>query len=117
MPSLARTPEELTASNVASSTTEGVGIFIGPALGGFLLAATSTEVVFLATAALFLASALLVARIDEPRAEAVEEEDEEEGSFLRETLDGFTVLVGDSRSPSSSACSPHRRSSTALSAC
>ncbi|HET9673681.1 MAG TPA: MFS transporter [Gaiellaceae bacterium] len=97
VPSLARTPEELTASNVASSTTEGVGIFIGPALGGFLLAATSTEVVFLATAALFLASALLVARIDEPRAEAEEEDEEDEGSFLRETLDGFTVLVRDSR--------------------
>jgi MFS family permease len=97
VPSLARTPEELTASNVASSTTEGVGIFAGPALGGFLLAVTSTEVVFLATAALFLASALLVARIDEPRAAAEEDEEEEEGSFLRETLDGFRVLVGDSR--------------------
>jgi MFS family permease len=96
VPSLARTPEELTASNVASSTTEGIGIFVGPALGGFLLALTSTEVVFLATAALFLASALLVARIEEPRAE-VEEEDEEEGSFLGETLDGFRVLVRDSR--------------------
>ena len=95
VPSLARTPEELTASNVASSTTEGLGIFVGPALGGFLLAATSTEVVFLATAALFLASALLVARIDEPRTEA--EVEEEEGSFLRETLDGFRVLVRDSR--------------------
>ena len=97
VPSLARTPEELTASNVASSTTEGVGIFIGPALGGFLLAATSTEVVFLATAVLFLASALLVARIDEPRAEAAEEDEEDEASFLRETLDGFKVLVRDSR--------------------
>jgi MFS family permease len=96
VPSLARTPEELTASNVASSTTEGVGIFAGPALGGFLLALTSTEVVFLATAALFLGSALLVAGIHEPRAEA-EEQGEEEGSFLRETLDGFRVLVRDSR--------------------
>ena len=95
VPSLARTPEELTASNVASSTTEGLGIFVGPALGGFLLAATSTEVVFLATGALFLASALLVARIDEPLTEA--EVEEEEGSFLRETLDGFRVLVRDAR--------------------
>ena len=95
VPSLARTPEELTASNVASSTTEGLGIFVGPALGGFLLAATSTEVVFLATGALFLASALLVARIDEPLTEA--EVEEEEGSFLLETLDGFRVLVRDAR--------------------
>jgi MFS family permease len=98
VPSLARTPEELTASNVASSTTEGVGIFAGPALGGLLLAATSTEVVFLATAALFLASALLVARIEEPRAEREpDDEEEDEASFLGETVDGFKVLVGDAR--------------------
>lgn len=97
VPALARTPEDLTASNVTSSTTESVGIFAGPALGGLLLAATSTEVVFLVTAALFLASAVLVARIAEPSPAAGEEEDGEEGSFLRETLAGFRVLAHDAR--------------------
>ena len=34
LPSLARTPDELTAANVASSTIESVTSFAGPALGG-----------------------------------------------------------------------------------
>jgi MFS family permease len=61
LPSLARSPEELTAANVASTTIESVGSFVGPALGGLLLAATSAGVVFLATAATFVWSALLLA--------------------------------------------------------
>jgi MFS family permease len=63
LPSLARTPTELTAANVASSSTESIGMFLGPALGGLLLSATSTEVVFLANGATFVWSALMVARI------------------------------------------------------
>jgi hypothetical protein len=38
MPALARTPEELVASNVASSSGEGVGTFAGPLIGGLVLA-------------------------------------------------------------------------------
>ncbi|MGH3017529.1 MAG: MFS transporter [Gaiellaceae bacterium] len=34
LPGLARDPGELTAANVASSTIESVGFFLGPALGG-----------------------------------------------------------------------------------
>ena len=62
-PTLARTPQELTASNVTSSTIESVGVFLGPALGGLLLAATSPGVVFAATAVTYAWSALLVSRI------------------------------------------------------
>src|SRR6202030_4042846 len=40
LPSLARTPEQLTAANAAASTIKSVGIFAGPALGGLLLVAT-----------------------------------------------------------------------------
>ncbi len=37
IPGIARTPEELVASNVATSTGEGVGLLVGPGLGGVLL--------------------------------------------------------------------------------
>ena len=60
LPALVRSPEELTAANVASSTLESVGTFLGPALGGLLLAISNPEVVFAANAASFLWSALLV---------------------------------------------------------
>jgi MFS family permease len=60
LPALVRSPGELTAANVASSTLESVGTFLGPALGGLLLAVSSPEVVFAANAASFLWSAFLV---------------------------------------------------------
>jgi MFS family permease len=66
LPTLARTPEELTAANVAASTIESVGVFLGPALGGILLALTGPAVVFAVNAATFLWSAFLIARIRTP---------------------------------------------------
>ncbi len=38
MPALARSPEDLVASNAASGTGEGIGTLVGPAVGGALLA-------------------------------------------------------------------------------
>ena len=70
MPALVRSPSELTAANVASSTLESVGTFLGPALGGLLLAVSSPEVVFAANGASFLWSAFLVLglrRFEQPR--------------------------------------------------
>lgn len=89
VPSLARTPEELTAANVTATTIESVGIFLGPALGGLLLAATSTGVVFLVTAATFLWSALLLRGIRPPAAAQRDETDE----GRREPI-GSAVIVG-----------------------
>jgi MFS family permease len=60
LPALVASPAELTAANVASSTLESVGMFLGPALGGALLAVSSPSVVFAANALTFLWSALLV---------------------------------------------------------
>jgi MFS family permease len=63
LPLLARTPEELTASNLVLTTIEALGIFLGPAIGGLLLATTSTDTVLAASSIAFLVSALLVSGI------------------------------------------------------
>lgn len=65
-PALARSPEELTAANVVSSSIESVGIFAGPALGGLLLALSGTATVFVVTAGLVLWSAVVVSRVRDP---------------------------------------------------
>jgi len=95
LPTLAESPEELAAANVASSTIESAGYFVGPALGGVLLAVSNVETVFAATAAAFLWSAAMVALIrlgaPEPTAEAVR------GSWQHEALAGFRTIWHDSR--------------------
>jgi MFS family permease len=62
-PALVSTPEELTAANVLASGVESVGLFLGPALGALLLAATGVALVFGATAGLLVVTILLVASI------------------------------------------------------
>jgi predicted MFS family arabinose efflux permease len=99
VPGLARTPEELTAANVSASTIESVGIFVGPALGGVLVATSGVEATFAAAAVLLLWSAALILRVDEPsrgREEAAEGEEPAVG-FLRETSEGFRAIVADRR--------------------
>ena len=60
LPSLVKTPEELIASNGATSTIESVGTLVGPLVAGVLVAVASTGVVFVVgSAALFVAAALL----------------------------------------------------------
>jgi MFS family permease len=96
IPSLARTPEELTAANVAASTIESVGIFGGPALGGLLLAASGPGLVFLVTAATVLWSAFLVMGI-RPVAAATEREGLEAVSIVDELLAGFRTIIRERR--------------------
>lgn len=91
LPSLARTPEELSAANVTSSTVESIGTFVGPALGGILLAATNPEVVFAVNGLTFVWSALMVAGIHAVAPEAAEPV--ERGSFRREVGAGFRTFA------------------------
>jgi MFS family permease len=97
VPGLARTPEELTAANVAASTIESVGIFVGPALGGVLVATAGVEATFGASAALLVWSAALIGAVDEPAKQAIADADEGvgPGGFLRETSEGFRAIVAD----------------------
>jgi MFS family permease len=97
LPTLAQTPEELTSANVAATTIESVAFFAGPALGGLLLAATSTGVVFSAQAGTFLLSAFLVGRIRAEPAEAEPEPGDEARGIVREALAGFRAIGTDSR--------------------
>jgi CRP-like cAMP-binding protein len=89
LPSVAKTPKELTAANVTSSTIESLGIFGGPAIGGLLLAATGEEVVFGAAAAAFLLSAILIGRV---RVDAQPEPRERREGVFREFSAGFVML-------------------------
>jgi MFS family permease len=77
LPTIARSPDELTAANVSSSTIDSVGSFVGPALGALLLAISSPALVFTFTAALFGWSASLVARVHSANVPVASEEEEE----------------------------------------
>ena len=90
-PSLARTPEELTAANAVASGVESIAVFAGPALAGVLFAVASTGLVFTITAILLLVSTFFlllihVERKEQPRREL------EASTIMAERLAGFTTL-------------------------
>ncbi len=60
LPSLSRTPEELTASNGAAGVVEGAGVLVGPLLAAVILTTGSPAAVFAAGAVLTLLAAILV---------------------------------------------------------
>jgi MFS family permease len=91
LPKLARTPEELTAANLVLTTIESSGIFLGPALGGLLLAASNPATVFAATAGAFLVGTLLLVGI---RLEEVAER-KADGGFAKEFFAGFGAVLSD----------------------
>jgi MFS family permease len=95
IPLVSRSPQELTAANVTSSTFDSVGIFAGPALGAFLIAFAGYATTFAVVAATFAWSALFVLRISSPASERSPEPDAENGEpgGLRSLAAGF-VTVG-----------------------
>jgi MFS family permease len=92
-PSLARTPQELTAANAVTSTIESLAIFVGPALAGLVLALTSTGVVFTVNAAMLAIAVFFVARVRAPRRESPSEL--RAGTIASELLVGFRLAGGD----------------------
>ena len=91
-PALVSTPEELTAANVLASGVESVGLFLGPALGALLLAATGVALVFGATAGLLVVAILLVARIGVAGEPSPETGDT---GRVRSLLAGWRTIVED----------------------
>ena len=63
LPSLARTPTELIASNGATSTIESLGTLVGPLLAGVLVAMSGAGLVFLVGAGALLVAAGVVSRV------------------------------------------------------
>ena len=87
VPALARTPDELTATNVVSGWIEAVSVLVAPAGAGVLLAVASPGWVFAALAAVVLVAALLVAPLHGPPPAA------EPRPPLEEALAGFRLLA------------------------
>ena len=89
LPSLVESPEELTAANLVGNTVASVGMFVGPAIGGVLLALSGPAAVFALTGATFLWSAVFVLGVprDEPPERA------ERARFLPELAAGFSAVL------------------------
>lgn len=66
IPSLAQSPEEMTAANVATSAVEGIAVLVGPALAALILAAAAPPWVFIWAAGTLLAAAGIAFRIRIP---------------------------------------------------
>jgi MFS family permease len=91
-PTLARTPEELTAANVVSSTIESVGIFGGPAVGGIILSVSGAGTVFIFAGGLLLWSVLMLSSVQSaPQEHRVPE------SISAELLAGARTILGQRR--------------------
>lgn len=63
LPSLARTPDELTAANGAAGVVEGVGVLIGPLLAAAIVASQPSSVVFLVAGAALVVASLATFRL------------------------------------------------------
>ena len=102
MPSLATTPEELTASNGTSSTIESLSFFVDPAIGALLIATTNVETVFAFNVLTFLWSTAAVLGIRVPeRPEDAKSDDSDDAdepeteSFLSEVTGGFRSIAAN----------------------
>jgi MFS family permease len=96
LPSLTRTPDELTAANVAASLTESVGTLAGPLIAAVLLATSGPSAVFWTFALVAGIGALLVGSV---RAPVEPVPGVRASSIGREVMAGFATLA---REPSAS---------------
>ncbi|MEO8251809.1 MAG: MFS transporter [Chloroflexota bacterium] len=96
-PSLARTPSELTASNVTAGAIETIAILVGPTSAGVVLQLAGPTPVLAGAAVLSLIGAILVAGL--PRTTAPRRVEETGGvrAALSSALAGFPTLAREER--------------------
>jgi MFS family permease len=92
LPSLAMTPAELTAANVASGTVQNISIMLAPAVAGIVLGGPGAGGVFVICALLVAIGAALVAGVRTEPA-GVDPDAAPNVSIARELVDGFGTLV------------------------
>jgi MFS family permease len=89
MPGLARSPEDLTAANVASSWIESAAIFLAPAAAGVLLGVSGSATVFAVMAVVAVTGGLLTFGLPGPAPSAAE------AAPLEEIAAGFRLVAHD----------------------
>jgi MFS family permease len=89
LPSLARTPEELIASNGATSTIESLGTLAGPLVAGVLVSVASPGAAFAAAAGAMLVAVVLLAPLE---VEGVIQETAPRGEMRRLLLGGLRIV-------------------------
>jgi MFS family permease len=87
-PALARSPDELTATNVVSGWIESLSVLLAPALTGVILGFSGPGTVFAVMAAVALASGIVVAGVHGPGASVVTDD----ARPFAEITAGFQVL-------------------------
>jgi len=95
LPSLADTPGELTASNAASSTMDGVGTLIGPLAGAILMQLSGPGGVVLAMAGVSALAAIAALGIHQHRAEELHPEDHV-STFVSQAVGGLMEARAES---------------------
>jgi MFS family permease len=95
LPIVARTPQELSAANVAHSTMDNLGFLAGSVLTGVLLAASGTEAAFAAAALTAALAALLLVRLD--RDERPDYAAEPDDGLVAQVAAGARALLGDAK--------------------
>jgi MFS family permease len=96
LPSLARTPEELIASNGATSTVESLGTLLGPLVAGILVSVADAGLVFALGAGALLLAAILVARV-RVEGDVVLASAADEGGARRMLAAGFRAIASAPR--------------------
>ncbi|HET7235013.1 MAG TPA: MFS transporter [Actinomycetota bacterium] len=92
LPSITRTPQDLTAANVVSGFVESLGIALGPLVAGLILGASEPAMVFAVFAVTTALGAIAVATmpVDPRDVEPPRRADAED--VVRDTLGGFRAL-------------------------